>query len=77
MSSHPWSTGKAAFQDTWLPIGVSFVYEMPCWGLAKWPPIGGWLLIRVAAHSRFYGSDILTFIMSYVMSERLSPKCDA
>ena len=23
-------------------------------GMAKWPPIGGWLLIRVAAHSRFY-----------------------
>ena len=24
------------------------------WGLDKWPPIGGWLLIRVAAHNRFY-----------------------
>ena len=22
--------------------------------MAKWPPIGGWLLKRVAAHSRFY-----------------------
>ena len=27
---------------------------MTFWGKAKWPPIGGWLLIRVAAHSRFY-----------------------
>ena len=27
---------------------------MPFWGMTKWPPIGGWLLIRVAAHSRFY-----------------------
>ena len=27
---------------------------MSFWGLAKWPPIWGWLLIRVAAHSRFY-----------------------
>ena len=25
--------------------------------MAKWPPIGGWLLIRVAAHSRFYCSE--------------------
>ena len=29
-------------------IGLSF------WGMAKWPPIGGWLLMRVPAHSRFY-----------------------
>ena len=24
--------------------------------MAKWHPVGGWLLIRVAAHSRFYCS---------------------
>ena len=54
MSSHPCDTGNVAFRRRWLLIGGSFVYKMPFWGKAKWPPIGGWLLIRVAAHSRFY-----------------------
>ena len=27
-------------------------WEWPFWGMAKWPPIGGWLLLRVAAHRR-------------------------
>ena len=35
-------------------IGGSFVYKMSFWGMIKWPPIGGWLLIKVADHSRFY-----------------------
>ena len=26
-------------------------------GMVRWPPIGGWLLIRVAAHSRFYCTE--------------------
>ena len=54
MSSHPCDTGKVAFECMWLHIVGSFVYKMPFWGMAKWPPIGGWLLIRVAAHSRFH-----------------------
>ena len=54
MSSHPCDTRKVAFQDRWLLIEGSFVYKMSIWGMTKWPPIGGWLLIRVAAHSRFY-----------------------
>ena len=54
MSSHLCDTRKVAFQDRWLLIGGSFVYKMSFWGTTKWPPIGGWLLIRVAAHSRFY-----------------------
>ena len=54
MSSHPCNTRKVAFQDRWLHIEGSFVYKMSFWGMTKWPPIGGWLLIRVAAHSRFY-----------------------
>ena len=28
MSSHPCGTGKVAFQDRWLLIGGSFVYEV-------------------------------------------------
>ena len=54
MSSHPCDTIKVVSQDRWLLIGSSFVYKMSFWGMTKWPPIGGWLLIRVAAHSRFY-----------------------
>ena len=54
MSSHPCDTRKVAFQDRWLFIGGLFVYKMSFWGMTKWPPIGGWLLIRVAAHSRLY-----------------------
>ena len=54
MISHPCDTGNMAFQDRWMLIGGSFVYKMPFWGITKWPPIGGWLLIRVADHSRFY-----------------------
>ena len=54
MSSHPCDTREVAFQDMWLLIGGSFVYKMSFWGMAKWPPVGGWLLIRVTAHSRFY-----------------------
>ena len=34
----------------------SFEYKRSFWEMAKWPPIGGWLLIGVAAHSRFYCS---------------------
>ena len=31
---------------------------MQFWGMAKWPPIGGWmLLMRVAAYSRFYCTE--------------------
>ena len=30
----------------------SFVYKMPLIGMVKWPHIGGWLPIKVAAHSR-------------------------
>ena len=30
------------------------VYKMSFCGIAKWPLIGGWLLIRVDARSRFY-----------------------
>ena len=51
-SSHPCQTGKVAYYGRWLLIGGSFVYKMLFWGMAKWSPIGGWLLIRVAAHSR-------------------------
>ena len=51
MNSHPCDKVKVAFKGKWLLIGGSFVWEMPSWGMAKWPPIGGWLLIRVAAHS--------------------------
>ena len=47
MSSHPCNTRKVAFQDRWLLIGGSFVYKMSFWGMTKWPPIGGWLRIRV------------------------------
>ena len=54
MSNHLCDTGKGAFKHRWLHITGKFVYKMPFWGMAKWPPIGGWLLIRVAAHSRFY-----------------------
>ena len=42
---HPCDTRKVAFQGRWLLIGGSFVYKMPFWGMAKWPPIRGWLLI--------------------------------
>ena len=31
--------------------GGSFVYGMSFWGIGKWPLIGGWLLIRVAAYN--------------------------
>ena len=55
MSSHPCDTGKVAFKCT----GGTFVYKMPFWGMAKWPPIGGWLLIRVAGHSRFYCINVI------------------
>ena len=34
---------------------------MPFWGMAKWPAIGGWLLISVASHSRFYCIYIVVF----------------
>ena len=54
MSSHPCDTGKMAFKHRWLLIGGTFVYKIPFWGMAKWPPVGGWLLMRKAAHSRFY-----------------------
>ena len=54
MSSHPCDTIKVAFQDRWLLIGGSFVYKMSFWVMTKWPPIGGWLLIKVAALSRLY-----------------------
>ena len=54
MSSHPCDTVKAALQGRWLLIGGLLVYKMSFWGIAKWPPIGGWLLIRVAVHNRFY-----------------------
>ena len=30
--------------------------------MGKWPPIGGWLFIRVAAHSRFYCNWLLDFL---------------
>ena len=40
------------FQDRWLFIGSSFVYNMAFLGMNKWPPIGGWLLMRVAAYCR-------------------------
>ena len=45
MSSHPCNTRKVAFQDRWLLIGGTFVYNMPFLGMAKWPSIGGPLLI--------------------------------
>ena len=32
--------------------------------MTKWLPIGGWLLIRVAAHSRFYCTFIYNFLIS-------------
>ena len=54
MSSHPCDTEKVAFKGRWLLIGDLFVYEMSFWGMAKWLPIGSWLLIKVAAHRRFY-----------------------
>ena len=31
--------------------------------MAKWSPIGGWLLIRVAAHSRFYCTKQRTLVV--------------
>ena len=54
MRGHPCNTRKVAFQGRWLLIGGSFVYKMLLCGIVKRPPIGGWLLIIVAAHSRFY-----------------------
>ena len=54
MSIHHCNTRKVAFQGKWLLMGGSFVYKMSYWVMTKWPPIGGWLLIRVAVHSRFY-----------------------
>ena len=45
MSSHPCDTGRLALKCRWLLIGGTFVYKMEFWGIAKWPPIGGWLLI--------------------------------
>ena len=59
MRSHPCDTGKVAFKSRWLLIGGLFAYKMPFWGMTKWPPIGGWLLIRVAAHSRLYFTTVL------------------
>ena len=35
-------------------VGGSLVYRMLFLGMSKWPRIGGWLLLRVGAHSRFY-----------------------
>ena len=32
----------------------SFVYKMSFLGMTKWPRIGGWLLLSVGTHSRFY-----------------------
>ena len=58
---------KVAFQDRWLSIGDSFVLEMSFWGMVKWPPIGGWLLIRVVAHNRFHCSNISLCIKCYCM----------
>ena len=58
MNSHPCDTRKVAFQDRWPLIGGSFVYKMSFWGMAKWPPIASWLLIRVAAHSMSYCTHI-------------------
>ena len=37
---------------------------MSFWGMTKWLPIGGWLLIRVTAHSRFYCTFIYNFLIS-------------
>ena len=45
MSSHPWNTRIVAIQDKLLLIGDTFVYKMPFLGMAKCPPIGGWLFI--------------------------------
>ena len=67
MSSHPCGTGKVAFQDRWLLIGGLFVYKMPFWGMAKWPPIRGWLLIRVAAHSRFHCSSVGVTYLNFAL----------
>ena len=61
MSSHPCDTKKVAFQDRLLPIGGPFLYKMAFWGMTKWPTIGhvgGWLLIRVAAHIPLLYTDI-------------------
>ena len=58
----------------WLPIGGSFVYKMPFWGMAKWPPIGGWLLIKVAAHSRFYCTTILGDIFQHYLTCKVAVK---
>ena len=54
-------------QDRWLRIGVSFVYKMPFWGMAEWPPIGGWLLTTVAA--------IAGFTLLHLISILTGPVC--
>ena len=42
------------------------MYKMPFLGRTQWPPIGGWLLLRVGAHSRFYSlSTVLPIILLY------------
>ena len=56
-----------AFKCRWLLIGGAFLYKMSFWGMAKWPPIGGWLLIRVAAHScTVYNLTIKTNYIYYI-----------
>ena len=54
-------TEKVTFWERGLPMSGSFEYKLPFQGPVKWPPIlrncqaasaGGWLSIRVAAHSR-------------------------
>ena len=55
MSSHPCDTGRLALKCRWLLRGGTFVYKMEFWGIAKWPPIGGWLLIA--------GFTVLTIIL--------------
>ena len=54
LCSHTCGTRKVAFQDKWLPIGGSFVYEMPLWEMDKWPPIEGWLPMAVHSRSTVY-----------------------
>ena len=51
MSSHPCDTENEPFKagDCSLEVHLYTKY----WGMIKLPPIGGWLLIRVAAYSRF------------------------